>query len=152
MPAAAASLRAQAVRLLARREYARAELERRLRAKGAQRDEVGAVLDELTALGYLSDARYACAVVKRKQSGYSRSHIAELLKARGVARDDIEVALAQAGTDDDAALRALWSRRFREVPADEREKARQVRFLQARGFALPAILRFLREIASAQAK
>ena len=151
MPAAPSSLRAQAIRLLARREYARAELEQRLRAKGGQRDEVSAVLDELAALGYLSDTRYASAFATQKQSAYSRRRIAELLKSRGVARADIEAALAQAGLDDDAALRALWQRRFGKPPADEREKGRQVRFLQARGFALSAILRFLQMLQDKEA-
>ncbi len=56
---AAVTLRVQAIRLLARREYARAELQQKLLAKGAAPDEARCLLDELTAQGYLSDARYA---------------------------------------------------------------------------------------------
>jgi len=139
------SLRAQAIRLLARREYARSELEHRLIAKGAPRNEVGFVLDELIAQGYLSDARYARAMATQKAGGYSRRSIAEALKAKGIARTDIERALAEAEADDEKALRALWQRRFGKPPTDEREKARQVRYLQARGFALSAIFKLLRE-------
>jgi regulatory protein len=141
---AAASLLAQAIRMLARREYARAELEQKLVAKGWGRVEVRTALDELAARGYLSDARYAQAMAAQRAGRYSRRRIGEELKARGVARSDIETALAGAEIDDDAALKALWQRRFGRAPEDEREKARQVRFLQARGFALSAILRFLR--------
>jgi regulatory protein len=141
------SLRAQAISLLARREYARSELERRLLAKGAPRSEVGLVLDELIAQGYLSDARYALAMAARKAGGYSRRSIAEGLKSKGVARTDIERALTEAETDDEKALRALWQRRYGKPPMDEREKARQVRFLQARGFALSAIFKLLRDAA-----
>jgi len=139
------SLRAQAIRLLARREYARSELEHRLIAKGAPRNEVGFVLDELIAQGYLSDARYARAMATQKAGGYSRRSIAEALKAKGIARTDIERALVEAEADDGKALRAVWQRRFGKPPTDEREKARQVRFLQARGFALSAIFKLLRE-------
>ena len=141
---AAASLLAQAIRLLARREYSRAELERKLVAKGAATAEVRAALDELVARGYLSNARYARAIAAQRAGRYSSRRIAEELKAAGVARGDVEAAIAEAGIDDGAALRALWHRRFGHPPEDEREKARQVRFLQARGFALSAILRFLR--------
>jgi regulatory protein len=141
---ATASLLAQAIRLLARREYARAELEQKLVAKGWGSIEVRTALDDLTARGCLSDARYAEAIAARRGGSYGRRRIAEELKARGVARSDIETALAGAGIDDDAALRALWQRRFGRAPEDEREKARQVRFLQTRGFALSTILRFLR--------
>jgi regulatory protein len=145
--AAGPSLQAQAVRLLARREYSRAELEARLVAKGAARGEVAVVLDELAALGYVSNERYARAIAKQKSGRYSRRTIASELKAKGVAADDIDAALAATGVDDSSALEALWQRRFGRPPADNREKARQVRFLQARGFSLSAILGFLRKVA-----
>ena len=144
---AAASLLAQAIGLLARREYARGELEHKLLAKGWDRREIDAALDELTARGYLSDARYAHAVVAQRAGRYSRRRIAEELKAKGVARAEIETALAGTAFDDEAALKALWQRRFGNPPVNEREKARQVRFLQARGFALSAILKLLRSVA-----
>jgi regulatory protein len=54
-------------------------------------------------------------------------------------------ALAGADADDGATLVALWRRRFGRAPADDRERARQVRFLQSRGFGLSAILRLLRD-------
>ncbi len=144
---AAPALKAQAVRLLARREYARAELEDKLVAKGAARSEVRAVVDELAAAGYLSNERYAHAVSRQMAGRYSRRSIAGELKAKGIAAEDIATALAATGVDDVAALEALWRRRFGELPADDREKARQIRFLQARGFAVSAILKLLRDLA-----
>ncbi len=144
---ASVSLRDRAIRLLARREYARPELEQRLVARQGERSAVRTVLDALAADGLLSDARYARAVVAQKAGSHSRRSIVEELKAKGVAREDIDAATAETELDDEAALRALWERRFGQAPADERAKARQVRFLQARGFALSAILKLLREAA-----
>jgi regulatory protein len=141
---AATSLHAQAVALLARREYARVELEQKLTAKGWERSEVRAALDELAAQGYLSDARYARALVTQKAGRYSQRGIAAELKTKGVDAQEIDAALADANLDDEAALAALWQRRYGRAPADEREKARQVRFLQSRGFSLSAILKLLR--------
>jgi len=143
---ASISIRDRAIRLLARREYARSELEQRLLTKGCERSEVRAVLDVLAAEGLLSDARYAHAVVAQKAGRQSRRGIVELLKAKGVAREDIDAAIGEAELDDEAALRTLWQSRFGRGPADEREKARQVRFLQSRGFALSAILKLLQRI------
>jgi regulatory protein len=143
----ATPLRAQALRLLARREYARAELEQRLLAKGADGEQVRALLDELQVQDYLSNQRYARAVTSQKAGRYSRRSIAAELKAKGVGSDDVAAALAEASPDDAIALETLWRRRFGAAPADEREKARQVRFLQARGFALSAILKLLKEAA-----
>jgi len=144
---AATSPKARAIRLLARREFGRAELEERLLAEGFSRSEVRAALDELATLGYLSDARFARAVAGQKAGRYSRRSIAAELRAKGVDAQAVDAALAEASIDDAAALSVLWARRFGRAPADEREKARQVRFLQARGFALSAILKVLRDAA-----
>jgi regulatory protein len=141
---AGGSLRSRAIGLLARREYARGELEQRLIARGAERAEVRTLVEALLSEGLLSDARYARALVARRAGSSSRRRIADELKAAGVAAEHIEAALAEGELDDEAALSALWQRRFGRVPADERDKARQVRFLQARGFALSAILKLLR--------
>ena len=138
------TLKSQAIRLLARREYARSELEERLATKGADRAELRRTLDELAELGYLSDQRYARSVAKQKAGRYSRRSIAGVLKAKGVGDEAIVSAVAEACSDDEAALLALWRRRFGGAPADERDKARQVRFLQSRGFELSAILKLLR--------
>ena len=145
--AAGPSLRSQAIRLLARREYARAELEARLVGKGASRNDVAAVLDELAALGYVSNERFAQAFAVQKSGRYSRRSIAAELKAKGVEAAAIDAALAATGVDDTSVLEGLWQRRFGQPPADNREKARQVRFLQSRGFSLSAILGLLRKVA-----
>lgn len=144
-PRAPKSLAARAIGLLARREYARPELRDKLLATGAAADEVDPVLDDLANRGYLSDLRFAHALVRQKQGTHSRRSIAQALKARGIAFDDVTEALAGTGTDDAATLVALWRRRFGRAPADDRERARQVRFLQSRGFGLSAILKLLRD-------
>ena len=141
------SLKAQAVRLLARREYARDDLEQRLIAKGAVRDEVVAVLDELSSQGLLSNERFAHALVAQKSGSYSRRSIRGELKRKGVSGDAIEDAIGDAPIEDDAAMLALWQRRFGTPPANDREKARQIRFLQSRGFALSAIFKMLKSLA-----
>ncbi len=141
----ARTLRAQAIRLLARREYARAELEARLIGGGGDRDEVRSTLDDLGAQGLLSDQRFARAVVGQKAGRFSRRSIAGGLKAKGVAPSDIDDALRDADLDDDAALKSVWERRFGSAPASDKEKARQVRYLQARGFSVSAILKLLRD-------
>jgi regulatory protein len=132
--------------MLARREFARAELAERLVAKGASRAEVAVVLDELSALGYVSDQRYARAYALQKAGRCSRQRIASELRSKGVDADDIAAALTAAGTEDAATLESLWRRRFGTPPANDRDKARQVRFLQSRGFPLSAIFALLRKV------
>jgi len=139
------ALKLRALRLLARREYSRPELKERLAVKGASRAEVDPLLDELEALGYLSNERYARSFVAQKTGQFSRRSIAAALKAKGVGGDAVEAAMAEVEIDDDVALETLWRRKFGSAPTNEREKARQVRFLQIRGFALSAIFKLLRE-------
>jgi regulatory protein len=140
-----ASAKALAVRMLARRDYSRAELEQRLLHKGIPRDDIERALDELTAQGLLSDSRFAGATVRRKSGAYSKRAIAGALKASGVEGDVASQALAASEVDDADAIVALWLRRFGAPPANDREKARQIRFLQSRGFSLSAIFKLLRE-------
>jgi regulatory protein len=144
-PRPASSIKAQAIRLLARREYGRAELAARLRAHGAPPDAIERALDELTAQGYLSDRRYADALVQSRRGRFSKRAIAHELKSRRVAGDAAQAALESLAVGDELAeAAALWARRYGAVPRDEREKARQVRFLMSRGYSLALALRVLR--------
>ena len=139
------SLRAAAIRLLARREYPRAELAQRLRARGASPDEVERVLDALAADGYLSDTRFAHMLVQSRAGRFSGRAIAHELRERGVDREVAAAALEPLREHDELAqATALWQRRFGAAPRDEREKARQVRFLLSRGYALGTALRVIK--------
>lgn len=141
-------LKARAIAMLARREYSRSELRTRL-MRGVDGGEVDtaavdAALDDLAALGYLSDSRFATAVVRQKSGGYSKRAIGATLKASGVSAETAAEALAATDLDDQQAMLALWRKRFGRAPANDRERARQVRLLQSRGFSLSAIFKLLR--------
>ena len=141
---ATVTLRAYAIRLLARREHSAAELQQRLTSKGGSPEEIRALIDDLSARGLLSNERYAQSVVRQKATQYSRRTIAGALKAQGIDATEIDAALNQAAIDDEATLVALWQRRFGRPPTDDREKARQIRYLQSRGFSLSSILKLVR--------
>ncbi|MFO1324971.1 MAG: regulatory protein RecX [Burkholderiales bacterium] len=134
-----------AVRWLARRDYSRAELTQRLRQRGVADVDIERALDELAAAGYLSDARYAQTVVAQRAGRYGKRAIAHTLRERGIPAAEAADALAPlAATDELADAQALWQQRFGAAPANDREKARQVRFLQSRGYGLSVALRVLR--------
>ena len=141
----ATSPKVVAIRLLARRDYSRAELTQRLERRGVARADIDSALDDLAAAGYLSDARCADAVVAQKSGRYGKRAIVHALKEKGIGADDAAEAIKPLAEHDEAedAL-ALWRQRFGVVPANQREKARQVRFLLARGYGLATALRVLR--------
>jgi len=131
--------------MLARRDYSRLELAQRLRGRGVPDVEIEATLDEFERLGYLSDARYAHALVSNRAGRAGKRRIERDLQEKGIAPDAAKDALsALAGRDELADALALWQRRFGKAPVDERDKARQVRFLVSRGFSASVAFRVLR--------
>ena len=145
------TLRQKALRALARRDYSRIELARKLSGRKSREEaapaaaEIDALLDEFQASGWLSDERFAGGAARQRQGRYSQRYIVEDLKSRGVAGDTARDAVSALEQDDYATALALWRQRFGKPPADQKEKGRQVRFLQARGFALSVVFRVLRE-------
>ena len=71
--------------------------------------------------------------------------LAHELRSKGVEDETVSAAFRAAGADGTASIETIWRSRFDTAPVNERERARQVRFLQGRGFALDGILRFLKE-------
>lgn len=126
--------RQAALRMLERREFSAAELQRRLTSKGIENAEV--VVAELGKNGLQSDTRFAESMVRaRANRGYGPLRIAAELKARGVA-DDIGRDALDAWTAKWPAL-AMQAKRKRfgvSVPHEWTERARQQRFLEYRGF------------------
>jgi len=147
-PARSRTLRERALGLLARREWPRVELRARLAKADVSEAEVESLLDDLQREGYLSDARYAGALVRQRAGTHARRAIASALRERGVEPEAAREALAELdGVDELEQAKALWQRRFGAAPRDEREKARQVRFLAGRGFPVAVALRVVREAA-----
>lgn len=138
------SLRARAMRWLARREHSRAELGRKLAAHADENEDIEALLDDLALRGWLSDARYAEQSIRSHARRFGPLKLASRLRSRGVDEEAIAAAFRAAGVDGASSLESVWQRHFRAPPEGEKEKSRQVRFLQGRGFALEEIIRFFR--------
>jgi regulatory protein len=145
--AAQPTLRGRALRLLARREFSRQELEDRLRehADPENPGELGTLLDEFSERGWVSDARYADAIVRVRKDRYGKRAIDQRLKRAGLSEEARATALAGIDADHEfEAAVALLRRKFRAPPVDDKDKARQVRFLQARGYSLNLALKALK--------
>lgn len=105
---------------------------------------IAQVLDELAALGLLSEERAAQALVSAQAARCGARKLQQSLRARGVAPEAAAAALAAvAGTEFERA-QALWQRRFGQVGADAGERARQARYLAGRGFSSEVVRRVVR--------
>jgi len=135
-PSDCAAVRAAAEALLARRDFAGAELRAKLCSKGFEDGAAGQVIAELAARGVLDDRRFAENYVSwHAARGQGPIRIAAQLRSRGLPEALIDAALAS-GPDWPALARRARTARFgRQPPASWADKARQARFLQYRGFS-----------------
>ena len=128
--------RKKAMDFLARREYGQTELIRKLADKGYDRDVADQAVAQLTADGLQSDQRFADSFVQsRINQGKGPVRIRLDLTQRGITDSTVEIALEEADPDWYALAREQRVKKFGEAsPSDFKEKARQMRFLQYRGF------------------
>tara|TARA_R110000751_G_scaffold76821_12_gene154892 strand:- start:4030 stop:4422 length:393 start_codon:yes stop_codon:yes gene_type:complete len=123
--------------LLARREHSYSELLRKLRQRGAVTADAEVELDRLVEDGLLSDERFCEAYVySRSQRGYGPAKLREELRQRGVAEALVEQTLSGDEWDWTGLARKVFKKRFPEGEAAEPlERAKQLRFMQYRGFS-----------------
>jgi regulatory protein len=138
-----AELRKRALKLLARREHTRRELERKLAEADADPAEVEAVLDEFEKCGWLSESRVTEQLVHARKSRFGARRIEHDLRERGVSEDAVSTALAGLKEGELERARTVWRRKFKRPAAGPAERARQVRFLQGRGFELGVIFKVI---------
>jgi regulatory protein len=128
-----------AVRLLARRPFARTDLARRLKLKGHLPDAIEVALDRAAAAGYLDDERFARHYVEsRSARGRGPARLRVALARMGVADRLIDAALAAEGADDavEAQIDRLVAKRAPLVAGLAPTVARQrlLAYLARRGF------------------
>lgn len=145
MPDPLLALRVAALRLLTRRDHSRAELSAKLAAQAESEEQLQQVLDTLQAEHLLSDHRYASQRVVARGRRYGNARLSQELRQRGVGDEDIVAALPEAG-DETERCRAIWAKKFGRPPQSPEERAKQMRFLQYRGFSGESIRRVMRGV------
>ena len=157
------SLKARALRLLSQREHSRTELEKKLsdylrlqakadRARNAQDQaqdqaqsqadapalspeiQIAAVLDDFEKRGWLSDARFAEALVRRRSERYGMRKIKDELQRAGVASEASAALLDGLKNTEFERAKELFERKFDGIAEDQKMRARQYRFLVSKGF------------------
>ncbi|KWE86013.1 recombinase RecX [Burkholderia ubonensis] len=140
----ARSLKGRALGYLSRREYSRAELARKLAPYAGEDESVEPVLDALEHEGWLSDARFAESLVHRRASRVGAARIVNELKRHAVGDTLVEEVGAQLRETEWARAQAVWRKKFGALPQTPAERAKQARFLAARGFSSATIVKLLK--------
>lgn len=145
--AAPKTLMTRAVAYLARREHSRMELARKLARyldEGQTTEDVDQVLDRLEAKGLLSNERYAHSRARVRSQKYGNARVAMELRAQGLDAALIQSTIEEIEEPEIVRAQRLWERRFGEVASDYKERARQIRFLAARGFNMGVIAKVVK--------
>jgi len=121
---------------LARREHGHSELLEKVTRFGFDADVADDAVAQLVEDGLQSDVRFAGAFVRsRINQGKGPAKIRADLREKGVNDGVTEDGIREADQDWYALAVEVRLKKFgAERPADFKEKARQMRFLQSRGF------------------
>ncbi len=140
----ALSLKGRALRLLSGREHSRAELERKLAAHEEVPGQLAAVLDELQAKDFISQTRVIESVINRRQAKMGASRITGELQRKGLDAEKVAEAMDGLRATELERAREVWRKKFdskTDAGTSPADKAKQMRFLAARGFGADAIRR-----------
>ena len=140
------SVRNKAMDLLARREHSELELRRKLQSREFDADMIDAAIEGLKRDNLLSDERFAEAYVNQRfNAGYGPFKIRYELAQKGVADALVETCLAPLSDSWHESMLQQRQRKFgSDLPADYRERMKQARFLQNRGFSPESVMRLFR--------
>jgi len=135
------SLKGRALRLLSGREHSRTELERKLKPHETEPGELARALDDLEAKGFISEQRVVESVLHRRAARLGTGRVKHELQAKGISAEAVADAVQSLRGTEVARARAVWQKKFGQVADDPAGRARQMRFLAARGFGGEAIRR-----------
>ena len=137
-----AQARKSAIGYLSIREHASDELRQKLVKKGFVASVIDKVVIQLQADNLLSDERFVESYVRiRISKGFGPLRIQQELRERGISDELLN------GRDEAWVTRARLARQKRfgeELPQGQRDLAKQIRFLQYRGFTSSQIRGALR--------
>jgi len=127
--------------LLARREHSQQELQGKLIKRGFESGDIKPILSILVEEGLLSDERFTEAFINsRLQRGSGPVKIAMELQQRGIVDELVNAYLDERDAQwTQCAIEVRIKRFGPSLPQDFKERARQMRFLQYRGFTMSQI-------------
>ncbi|WP_423196156.1 MULTISPECIES: recombination regulator RecX [unclassified Cupriavidus] len=138
------SLKARAIGYLSRREHSRAELARKLAPHAESPEEVDTLLDALERENWLSNARFVDSLVHRRASRYGTARVLQEAKTHQLGHEQIRELQDQLRATEFERAREVWRKRFGEAPDSAEARARQIRFMMARGFSRAVIGKVIR--------
>ena len=141
------SAKSVAVRLLSRREHSALEIRDKLHKREFDEGEIDQTIIELQQGGWLSDERFAEAYIRMRQlKGFGPIRISIELNERGVKESIVDDYLQADDESWQQVLEQQYLKKYKNKSiTDYNDKAKRIRFLQYRGFALDAIYQLVND-------
>lgn len=133
------SLKARAVGYLSRREHSRAELARKLAPHAESPEQLEQLLDALERENWLSNQRFADSLLHRRGSRYGAARVIQEAKTHQLGSEQLGELRDRLRESEPERAREVWRKRFGTPPATPEERAKQIRFMIARGFSRSVI-------------
>ena len=129
------SLKARAVGYLSRREHSRAELARKLAPHAESPEQLEQLLDALERENWLSNQRFADSLVHRRGARYGAARVMQEAKTHKLDSEQLGELQERLRATEAERAREVWRKRFGTPPDTPEARARQIRFMVARGFS-----------------
>lgn len=97
------------------------------------------VLFDLESQGLLSNDRFANSLVHRRAGKLGTSRIVQELRQHGVSAEQVAELRTSLRESEESRARIVWQKRYGRAPIDAADRAKQMRFLAARGFGTDTI-------------
>ena len=107
------------------------------------KDDIEGMLSDLESNSWLSDKRFSEQFIFSKKNKLGIKKIAYELKSKGVDELIISHAIDSIKSEEFSLAQGIWKKKFKDLPIDNQEKVKQIRFLQGRGIDLFIIQKIL---------
>jgi len=140
------SIREVAMDLLSRREHSVFELTRKLKQRDFEADEIDAAIEILQQDNLQSDNRFVESLVNSKiNAGFGPIKIRHELRQKGVSDGLVGDYFSGLEVDWQSSMSEQRIKKFgTDIPLEYKEKMKQARFLQNRGFSPESVMRLFR--------
>jgi len=140
------SIRVVAMDLLSRREHSAQELRQKLKQRDFETEAIEAAIQVLQQDNLQSDSRFIEGMVNyRINAGFGPLKIKHELRQKGISAERVDDYLSSLTVEWQHLMAAQRSKKFgQEIPVDYKDKMKQARFLQNRGFSPESVMRLFR--------
>lgn len=136
-------LKSRALYYLAKREYSASELKEKLKTftieLNLNQDDLGNLIAELQKQNLQSDDRFCESYINSKKNKFGILRLQHDLAQKGISEDIISIYINSLRDDEYNFALGVWQKKFDAPAKDQNEKAKQIRFMQGRGYGYEII-------------